>query len=151
MPTSGDPTTFRTYNTGVDYVLDVGGGLYTATSTNAGLEIQRHHANPNIAFQDEVFFLGAPTFGGTGTFPAFSPGPPQTLIHFVDLTAANVLPDTLIANWPQTVAAWSAGFAGIELFLQDGGNFVGYRGRFLTLGDAPPSRTRRSPPRLRPG
>jgi len=139
VPTSGDPTTFRDYAAHVAITLDIGSGLYTVSATEWSLEIQRQHSNPNITLQDEVFFLngGAPTLGGTGTFTPFITTSAPSLIHFVDFTSTVVLPDTLIANWPQTVAAWSTGFAGIEFFIMDASsNLVEFRGAFATLVDA---------------
>src|SRR5204862_5539067 len=78
--------------------------------------------------------------GGTGmaSFPAVAPvGSFQSYILFSNNVGANVLPDTLIANWPQTIAAWSTGFAGVEFYIRDGSaNTVGFHGPFLTLTDA---------------
>ncbi len=139
VPTSGDPATFRDYGSGVNVSLNIGSGLYTLTVTNAGLEIARNHYGGR---KDDVYLFNVPsTFGGTGTasFQAVVPnsGSFQSYLKYSNNVGANILPDTLIANWPQTIAAWSPnGFAGIEFYIQDGGaNIVGFHGAFATLFD----------------
>lgn len=144
-PTSGDPSTFRDYGSGFDVSLNIGAGLYTLTFTNGAIEIARNHY---AGRKDDVFIttMPSPAFGGTGmaTYPAVPPnsGSFESVIKFSNLAGANILPDTLIANWPQTVAAWATAFAGVEFYIRDSGfNVVGFNGKFVTLGDAPPGPT----------
>ena len=136
VPTSGDPTTFRDYSGALSANLNIGSGLYTVTLAGAGIEILRHHNNAN---EDDVYQFGAaPVFGGTGIYAAAAPNSPASLIRYVDATATNVLSSTLIADWPQTVAAWSTGFAGVQFFITDTNtqSLVEFRGPFATIVDA---------------
>ncbi len=137
---SGDPSTFCTYNNANGTVsLNIGNGLYTVSVAGAGIEVEKAHSQPNFALQDEVYFLiSSPVFGGTGTFTALNPNIPESLIHYVDRTATVILPDTSLTGWPQTVAAWSTGFAGVDFVIQDSSfNPVEFRGAFTTISDAP--------------
>jgi hypothetical protein len=134
--TSGNPSTFCNFaNANATVDLNIGAGLYTVSWTGVSIEIENGQANAN---QDEVFFHtgNAPVFGGTGSLTPSLPSIPMSLIHFVDATATAVLPDTSLAGWPQTVAAWSTGFAGVEIVITDDTQTAAlYRGSFTTLGD----------------
>ena len=140
VPTSGDPTTFRDYGSGVNVSLNIGSGVYTLVMANGALEIARNHYSGR---KDDVYLSNMPSvFGGTG-MASFTPVVPtsgsfQSYLKYSNNVGANILPDTLIANWPQTIAAWSPnGFAGIEFYIQDASaNIVGFHGAFLTLFDA---------------
>jgi hypothetical protein len=135
VPTSGDFTTFADYNGASTITMDVGAGRYTVNSTATGFEILRNHS---VLQQDEVYFFGgAPVFGGTGTFTPSAPNLPESFVHYFHFTSPNILSDTQLAHWPQTIAAWSAGFAGAEFFIFDASNNrVGFRGAFTTLAAA---------------
>jgi hypothetical protein len=138
VPTSGNPNNFRDYGSGVNVFLNIDNGLYTATVTNAGVEILR---NQSFNGEDRVFLIGIPSvvFGGTGigTFPAVAPmtGSFQSFIIYEHLGAGNVLPNTLITSWP-VATGWT--FAGVEFYISDtgGGNIVGFRGAFTAISPA---------------
>jgi hypothetical protein len=130
VPTSGDPSTFRDYGTGVSYAINIGNGIYLLNSASSGLELDRKHANNS---QDEIFFFDTANATGPGTIDHSASGK----VHFLDTTANVILPDTLIANWPQTVAGWSTGFAGVEFSLDFGA--ATYQGSFTSLSTVAPT------------